>query len=159
MARPKPYQTIKERLYSQSSQSENGCIEWQGWRVNGYGRLRLGSKRVAAHRLSYEIENGPIPDGLCVCHKCDNPKCINPSHLFLGTRGDNNLDKTIKGRQAKGKTHGLRGEQHPLSRLTADDVSAIKEKYAGGATQRSIASAHRVSQSLVSQIINSKRWA
>lgn len=82
----------------------SGCIEWQSTTRNGYGRLMIGSrtdksrKSVSAHRLAYEIYIGEIPDGMFVCHTCDNPKCINTNHLFIGTRQDNVDDREKKQR-------------------------------------------------------------
>jgi hypothetical protein len=95
---------LKERLERLSKLVPSGCIEWQSTTRNGYGKLIIGSRTdgtrmsVSAHRLSYEVHVGKIPDGLFVCHKCDNPKCINPDHLFVGSRKDNVNDREIKGR-------------------------------------------------------------
>lgn len=76
-----------------------GCIEWPRSRnVAGYGRVYWDKKVRLAHRLAYELTNGPIPAGLCVLHKCDHPPCINPDHLFLGTPFDNMQDMVLKGR-------------------------------------------------------------
>lgn len=76
-----------------------GCWNWLlGKDDSGYGLLRINNKNVRAHRLFWEEMVGPIPPGLCVLHKCDNPPCVNPAHLFLGTKGDNNTDRHRKGR-------------------------------------------------------------
>lgn len=82
----------------------SGCVNWTGTTRNGYGRLMIGSRSegnrrsVSAHRLSYLIHKGPIPDGMEICHVCDNRRCINPDHLFAGTRQDNVNDREAKGR-------------------------------------------------------------
>ena len=76
----------------------SGCWLWTGPSSDGYGDFRIGGKRILAHRLSYELHIGPIPDGMFVCHKCDVRCCINPAHLFAGTSGDNALDMYAKGR-------------------------------------------------------------
>lgn len=93
---------------------ESGCIEWTaGHSTSGYGRVRIDGVQKQAHRVAWELKNGPIPHGLFVCHKCDNPPCINVEHLFLGTSTDNNRDTVQKGRHAKtAKTHCPRGHQY-----------------------------------------------
>ena len=95
------------------------CWEWSGSRFRtGYGRLKIDGKTTSAHRLSWMLHNGPIPDGTCVCHRCDNPPCVNPEHLFLGTKADNNLDRDAKGRTARGDRNGAR--LHPETRARGD---------------------------------------
>lgn len=74
----------------------------------GYGRLRIAGRWDLAHRVAYILRSGPIADGLCVLHRCDNPCCVNPKHLFVGTKTDNALDRDRKNRQAKGDRHGMR---------------------------------------------------
>ena len=92
--------TPYERLIERSKlNEETGCIEYTRYKnKHGYGRLRAGGKKVLAHRLSYEHSHGAIPDGIIICHKCDNPSCINPEHLFAGTHLDNARDAIAKGR-------------------------------------------------------------
>ena len=116
------WHTVKERLLAACHiDAVTGCWVWTGCARNpkGYACIIVGGKRDLAHRASYREHVGPIPDGLCVLHKCDNHKCINPDHLFLGTRGDNNRDRTRKGRSARGVT------QH-LSKLTTEAVNSIR---------------------------------
>ena len=104
-----------------------GCIEWSGTiAANGYGVLRHDGKQKYAHRVSYEDAFGEIPAGMCVCHSCDNRKCVNPKHLWLGTKGDNAKDRDAKGR------HWVRsGESHPNAKLTARRVKAIRNERMG----------------------------
>jgi len=122
---------LKERLERLSKPVPSGCIEWQSATRNGYGRLIIGSRTdgtrasVSAHRLSYEVHVGEIPDGLFVCHKCDNPKCINPDHLFVGTRKDNTDDREAKNRN---KIHLIRkkGADHPFAKFSDRVIGKIR---------------------------------
>lgn len=95
---------------------ENGCIEWQGGLGRGgYGKFRASPDKkhshVGAHRFAYEMANGPIPDGLFVCHSCDNRRCCNPDHLWLGTANDNVQDMVAKGRHIRERTHCGHGHE------------------------------------------------
>lgn len=104
-------------FFSKVDKKESGCWEWTGAknrRVNGYGTIHLFGKKQYAHRISFLIHNGFLPyRQLWVLHKCDNTKCVNPDHLFLGTYSDNMKDKVVKGRCAhKSKTHCKRGHEY-----------------------------------------------
>lgn len=99
---------IAFRLQRRSAINEKtGCIEWVGVTNRGYGVLKVGNTRDKAHRLAWIAAHGEIPQGFCVLHRCDNPKCINPTHLFLGTKGDNNRDRKNKGRSRNQHTGRL----------------------------------------------------
>ncbi|MER6171321.1 HNH endonuclease [Streptosporangium sp. NPDC001681] len=106
------------------------------------------------HRVAWELANGPIPDGMKVCHRCDNPPCCNPAHLFLGTIADNNADRDQKGRQVS-----LQGEEHGSAKLTADQVDAIRELASADVPQELIARAVGIHKSHVSLISRGKTWA
>lgn len=136
---------------------ESGCWEWQGSRSPlGYGRYypAMGVK-VLAHRHAYELANGPIPDGMQVCHTCDNPPCCNPGHLFLGTHQDNMADRQSKGRTRTGTT---RGEKSNLARLTQAQVVEIRGRYRNGETQTAIARDYGITNSGVWRIVHGKTW-
>lgn len=150
---------------------ETGCLEWQG-NVNnqGYGVLRAFSggvrKMVQAHRYAWERVNGKIPDGLCICHKCDNPRCVNVEHFFLGTRFDNNKDKALKNRAGKRvftdeerQTYSLmnRGERSKTSKLKEEDVLHIIAMK-GKISQRTLAELYGVSRSCIQGIHGGRNW-
>jgi len=95
---PRRYPTPEERLWARVEKGPE-CWLWTApTDTKGYGQLRVGGRLVMAHRLSWELANGAIPEGLCVLHRCDVAACVNPGHLFLGTKGDNNTDRHRKGR-------------------------------------------------------------
>lgn len=142
-----------ERFWSYVNvSSPSSCWEWTGHKSHGYGMLAVNRKKYAAHRVSYEMANGLILDNLQVCHHCDNPSCVNPDHLFLGTNSDNVADCISKGRQT-------RGSSHPVAKLTEQQVLDIRTKYASGLfLQREIAAEYGITQDNVSYIIHRKTW-
>lgn len=105
----------------------NGCIVVES--CERRARIRVNKVRVLAHRLAWELFFGKIPDGLCVCHHCDNPKCVNPDHLFLGTIEDNNNDRESKNRTARGK-------QLPQTVIPAHTIRALRDFRKMGITER-----------------------
>lgn len=131
-----------------------GCWIWVGaTHSGGYGTLSMGAGAPAyAHRLSFALFKGPIPAGLWVLHRCDNPPCVNPDHLFLGTIRDNNADRHSKGRSPKGTRHGR-------ARLTEDAVRELRKRAAAGEMQRTLAAEFGLSESHLSGILSGRFWA
>lgn len=134
----------------------DGCWEWTGAIMKtGYGAFRVGRSTVYAHRFAWEAVNGPAPPGVYVCHHCDNPACVRPDHLFLGTPRDNVADMDRKGRRVR-KT--ARGASNGNAKLTEDDVRWLREQRSAGATQAQLAIALRISQTNVSDILKGRIW-
>jgi hypothetical protein len=146
-----------ERFWSRVDKaSPNGCWEWKrGATVQGYGNFHFGHSSIRAHRFSYQYYNGAIRDHDCVCHSCDNPRCVNPDHLWLGTRAENNADKEAKGR-AVHPDQGS-GEQNSNSVLTTPEVIALRVMARLGVPQARIANYLRVSTAATCLIVNGKR--
>lgn len=126
------------------------CWEWKGTTLRfGYGRLAIGRRYVdSSHRISYRLHFGEIPSGMQVCHTCDNRKCANPHHLFLGTISDNQSDKVKKGRQS-------RGSQMATAKLTDEAVTTIRSS---SLTNKELALKFGVDPSIISEVRAGKRW-
>lgn len=141
----------QEALAKYSAAEHSGCTLWTGTKDSGgYGRVYWGNAAYSAHRFSYELTNGPIPDGMLVCHKCDTPSCINPDHLFLGSPQDNMNDKIAKGRAPR-----MAGEGAPNAKLTwaaVRDIRTNKEK------PKILAEKYGVRRSTISVIRCGKVW-
>jgi hypothetical protein len=158
--------SIRQRFWSKVNKTET-CWLWQGaiWKSHGYGAFSYQGKNVRAHRFSYELHYGPIPEEMHVCHTCDNPACVNPEHLFLGTNADNVADKVKKGRCPTGDKNGMRkhpesakrGEAINTAKLTEADVLAIRA-LAATTTQKQLASQFGVGQTAIQSILTRKSW-
>lgn len=144
------------------------AVQSKTWFVQGVGFCESTKKQWYAHRLSYTISVGQIPEGVQVLHKCDNRACVNPKHLFLGHNSDNVRDKVLKGRQSRGEKHSIavrasqpRGENAPTSKLTSQQVLEIRSKYkprTRGFGPVSLAKAYGVSAQSIQGIVNRKFW-
>lgn len=143
---------IGYRLLARISVSPAGCFNWKlsGDR-KGYGQTGMAGGTRYAHILSYETFRGPVPPGLYVLHKCDNPRCINPAHLFLGTQLDNMRDCISKGRHAW-------GEKVPNARLKNSDVRQIAERYAAGEESTELAKSYGVRYAVIWKILTGKTY-
>jgi hypothetical protein len=148
--------TIRERLLSKITIDPiTGCWVWQETKGRGgYGKLTINSRRYQAHRIAYLEFIGPIPAGLLVMHRCDNPACICPDHLKLGTHQDNTDDMVRKGRQ-----RSPLGEQHGNAKLTVVDVLHIRAESANGIHGTALAQSMNVSSATVHRVITGKQWA
>lgn len=150
--------------YIDKSNGPESCWNWMGAKdSNGYGRFHIGLSRNAsmlAHRIAYGITMGEKPEA--VCHKCDNPSCCNPKHLFGGTREDNNKDMTRKRRHWAhvDRSRALKGESHGGAKLNEQQIHEIRRKYAAGfLTQRAIAKEYGVCQRTINKIVNKTGWS
>jgi hypothetical protein len=148
-----PHNTLEERFWNQVLKSEE-CWEWQGpVNENGYGILS-GPTRIhlKSHRVAWELMFGEIPEGMCVCHSCDNPKCVKPDHLFLDTHAGNMKDKARKGR-----SKSARGELSHTAVLTAEQVLEIRGKHPTLSYSR-LAKEYCVSVGAINGILNRRTW-
>ena len=148
---------LKKRFLAKIKKSSE-CWGWIGNRNSkGYGQIKLDGVQTLAHRVSWQLFKGNIPEKMCVCHKCDNPSCVNPVHLFLGTTKDNMQDMIQKGRSNYcGGAHTY-GEKNVSAKITSNDVLIIRE-LATHFTQSKIAKKFRISQMQISRIVRGKHW-
>jgi len=140
--------TLEERLRARLAFASAGCLEWAGGRDrDGYGRIWSAGLTLKTHRVAWALENGPIPPGMHVLHKCDNPPCCSAAHLFIGTHSDNVADK-----MAKGRFRGGPGAPPPR-KLSAADEATIRERSLAGESQRALGREFNVSHKTVSSIV------
>ena len=154
--RPQPSLLIRFQQYVPDVDELDDCWFWLGPQGHsGYGKLSKGKRgegQIGAHRLAWILTFGPIPDGLVVCHKCDNPPCVNPLHLFLGTHSDNRADCVAKNRH-------VFGERHPKALLTTDQVRQIRERDSHGETESMLAASFGIGRTEVRRINARLRWS
>jgi hypothetical protein len=147
-------ESTSERLQRKSRTVASGCREWTGWcDGGGYGRVSVGRTMRPAHVIAWEQSNGrQVPDGLVVRHTCDNPPCIEPTHLILGSQSQNVADMFQRGRCDRS------GERNNSAKLTADAVQAIRAKHAVGQSVSSLSRDYGVSESQVKNVVTKKQW-
>lgn len=163
-------ETGKKRFWSRVGNPDpsTGCREWVGSRnlppVFPYGRFKTGGTEYKAHVMAWMLTHGEIPEGILVCHKCDNPPCCNPDHLFLGTPRENLMDAIKKGRwkprSGYKRITGNVGENHPLAKLNRNSVLEIRTKYVRGLYGAArLAKEYGVSKPAVVAVIRRETWA
>jgi hypothetical protein len=155
-----PSRSLAGRFWAKARKSADpdGCWAWTAARNPlGYGEFRAKTDRRAgmdlAHRVAYELTYGPIPLGMQVCHRCDNPSCVRPDHLFLGSNADNVAD-----RQAKGRSGSARGAQNPNAKLDIERVAEIRRRHAAGETTVALGAEFGVTATLIGLIARRKVW-
>ena len=146
-------QPIGDRFWARTDKGgAGGCWIWTGTHIkSGYGTLSVNGVPAYAHRLSLELHGTTVPQGALVLHACDNPPCVNPAHLFLGTDADNIADKVGKGRH-------IHADTHPNAKLRSDDVREIRELLSTGMSQTAIGVRYGVHQSVISFIKSGRLW-
>jgi len=153
---PKDLDYIKEKIQNYTK-DKAGCWIWNGATTNfGHGRIKINNKTLSVHRISYEIHRGKIPNGLFVCHHCDNPTCINPKHLFLGTRSDNMKDAYNKGRIKIPCHHGEYAYQHILTEKDVKKILKIKKEKK--ISEQELGKKFGVARNTINNIINNRNW-
>ena len=156
---------VKTRFWAKVDvRGPDECWPWiAGKSSAGYGTFAIEGRARRAHRVALAMAIGHIPEGYCACHKCDNPTCVNPAHLFAGTVADNNRDKTAKGRNVRpprdeSKVNYSRGERSNFAKLTESAVRAIRAERETGAYLKDIAARWNIDKSSVSLIVNRRIW-
>ena len=149
----KAKQITRERIEEKITRiPEAGCWVWMGsTQVRGYGELISNNRKYLAHRASYEAFVGKIPEGMYVCHACDNVSCVNPNHLFLGTQKQNLQDMASKGRSTK-------GSKNPMAKLDNYAVKQIREGIQKGLTDSNLAKSWMICRQTINNIRNGKVW-
>jgi hypothetical protein len=138
--------------------ADGDCPVWTGCRNwAGYGKMSVNGKLWATHRFAYQLANGPIPEGVHICHHCDNPPCCNPRHLYAGSDQTNADDRKTRGRQRNGMLI-VRGEGHGMSKITDEDVREIRRLRRSGLTHAAISSRFNIGKAMVSHITNWRCW-
>jgi len=149
-------ETIKRFWSKVEIRGDNDCWWWSGGKhVDGYGWFYAGGLSIRTNRFSWTVINGEIPDGLLVCHHCDNPSCVNPRHLFLGTNSDNMRDMNRKNRRNQ---VNVRGEDVGTSKLKSGEVALIKILIKRGIDKKEISKMFKVSSATIYMISKKTIW-
>lgn len=158
----------KMRFWSMvDRRGSNECWPWMGGLASGgYGAFSIHNRQEKTHRVALVLSGVVLSDGLFACHKSDNPQCCNPAHLFTGTSADNSSDMKAKGRAAMGDKHGsrlhperlLRGESHYRSKLTEQQVTAIRQRRNSGATYSAICREFGIAKTTLGHLLSGRSW-
>jgi hypothetical protein len=153
-------ESLPDRFWRNVNKTETCWLWTASTNPFGYGVLRYRGRSLTMHRQSWELHFGPIPDGLCVLHKCDVPQCVRPDHLFIGTKKDNMQDASRKGRTSPQTMRDVyvRAGRASHSKLTEDDVRAIRAGHAAGSTLKALGERHGLTKAGVSLIVRRKTW-
>ena len=154
-----PRRTFEDRFWQKVEKlGQDDCWLWSAAvDRHGYGRVGKGGKTTSAHRVSWELHTGSDASGKVIHHRCDNPRCVNPHHLSIGTQRDNLRDMRKKGRAAKPPINRLVGSKNGASKLTLTQIVEIRE-LAGVTPQRTVAKRYGISPGQVSRIQTGRRW-
>ena len=149
----------EERFWKKVDKKENEeCWEWRAGKRAGYGAFKMNGKVQSSHRVVYSMEKGEIPGEKLVLHKCDNRKCVNPSHLYLGDYSRNIQDRLERTEWKPGDSLP-KGENHPNTKLTEEEVIEIREKYSNkNITQKELAKDYPVARKQITKIVNERCW-
>lgn len=150
--------SVADRFWGRVDKSNgpDACWLWMGCTSSfGYGRMKIDGRDMHTNRVSWELHNGEIPAGMKVLHRCDNPPCVNPAHLFLGTSADNTHDMIAKGRS---RAAGVVGESNHNSKLTEGDVVEIRRCYNAGEKRANLARRFDVNLALICRIVAREIW-
>jgi hypothetical protein len=148
--------SVAARFWSKVDRSPEGCWNWlASTGTGGYGQININGKPRVASRVAFELVYGEIPEGLFVCHWCDNRLCVNPDHLFLGTPADNIHDMDAKGRRVNSPHFGSR---HGCAKLDEQKVAEIKRRIQAGESQKTLAAEYGVTPGAINHIAKGRQW-
>lgn len=157
MKRLSPFAPITREQFIARTDRTGPCWIWQGTPSHAYGVVQHEGRQHRANRLSYLLFVGSIPEGMCVLHRCDTPRCVRPDHLFLGTQADNMADMAAKGRARQSARRAV-GTSHGLAKLSDDVVREARSRFTAGESIRGLARAFGVGRSTMGRVLHGQTW-